>query len=617
MRNRVRKLLFRFLKRRPSLAQLRQIHAQVITQSLERHASLSSCLIRCYLTSNHRAYAMSLFDRYPSPPPPIILWNLLIKASSKVRHCSVPFGLFCRLVGAGGFGLIWPDEYTFTSVLASSARQTSSEYGEMVHGVVVKSGFGLDLSVGNSLLYFYSVFNKLADARNLFDQMAERDIFTWNSLLCGYAKNGYMGEAVEVFKRMPVKNDVSWTVMISGFVDDGRFVDAVKCFDGMLGDADVKPNEAVLVCALSACAHLGALDRGKHIHLYVQDSGIGETPNICTVLVDMYAKCGRIDCAETVFSKIHKPDVHNFTSMIMAYSLHGFGKDALNCFSKMLKEYVKPDEVTLLAVLSGCSHSGLVQEGSLIFHDMERLYGIKPRIVHHGCYVDLLGRAGYTEKAFEVAKNMPADPDIVIWRSLLNSCKTHRNVKLGEKILRHVSQLSCRGQDGGEVLLSNLYASFGKWEGVIKTREMMVRKRRSTSNPGCSWIEVNGGIHEFRVADQLHPQILIIREKLLEVLKRASLAGYVPNTTQVSFDLSEEDKLEAVTAHSEKLAVAFGIMTTSAGTSIRITKNLRSCEDCHSALKSISQVYNREIIVRDRSRFHTFKEGSCSCNDFW
>ncbi|CAM8972638.1 unnamed protein product [Rhodiola kirilowii] len=616
MRNQVRKLLFHFLKQHPSLAQLQQIHAQVITQSLARHPSLSSCLIRYYLTSSHRVYARILFDQYPSPPPPILLWNLIIKAYSKVTHCNETFGLFCKLLRLARFEMVVPDEYTFTSVFATCARQMSSVYGEMVHALVVKTGFELNLSVGNSVLYFYSVFSKLVDAHKVLEEMPERDEFTWNSLLCGYAKNGYMSKAVEIFERIPLKNDVSWTVMVSGFVGDGRFMDAVKCFDDLIGEGKVKPNEAVIVCVLSACAHLGALDRGRSTHLYIQNSGIGETPNISSVLVDMYAKCGRIDFAVNVFSKIRKPDVNNFTSIIMAYSLHGFGKEALNCFSKMLKENVKPDEVTLLAVLSGCSHSGLVQQGSSVFHDMERLYGLRPWIEHYGCYIDLLGRAGYSEKAFEVLMNMPMDPDIVIWRSLLNSCKIHRNVKLGEKILNHVSRLSFRGQDGGEVLLSNLYASLGKWEGVIKIRELMVEKK-SKSNPGRSWIEVNGVTHEFRVADHLHPQIFIIREKLTEVLKMASLAGYVSATSQVSFDLSEEDKIEAVSVHSEKLAVSFGLISTDAGTSIRIVKNLRTCEDCHSALKYISHVYNREIIVRDRSRFHTFKDGICSCNDFW
>lgn len=193
-----------------------------------------------------------------------------------------------------------------------------------------------------------------------------------------------------------------------------------------------------------------------------------------------------------------------------------------------------------------------------------------------------------------MVKDMPIKPDMVVFRSLPSACRIHMNV--------------------GQLLLSNLYASVGNWEGVADFRVLM-DKRKNRSDIGGSWIEVNGVIHEFRASDQLHVQNLYVREKLREILKKVSMVGYKTSTTQVSFDLSDEDKEQAVAWHSEKLAIAFALMETTPGTSIRIVKNLRTCEDCQSAFKAISKVYERELIVRDRSRFHTFREGICSCKD--
>ncbi|XP_028117947.1 pentatricopeptide repeat-containing protein At3g62890-like [Camellia sinensis] len=601
--------LSQLLKQRPSLSHLKQIHAQVLIQS---YPSLTNSLIHCYLSSKDLTTSRTLFNSYPFPSPPTLLWNIMIRAYSKLHNCQEPIILFGRMLALG----LDPDKYTFTFVITSCSHQLSLVYGEMVHSMAVKNGFESDLYVGNVLISMYSVFVKLEDAHKVFDQMSDRDVSSWTSLLCGYAKHGEMGRACEIFDKMPLRNNVSWTVMISGFVGVGRYIEALSYFSDMLCDDEVQASEAVLVCALSACAHLGALDQGNWIHGYIGKSRISVSSNISTALIDMYAKCGKINCAAQVFNGISRKDIHNFTSMISGLSIHGRGNDALCVFYQMLVENVKPNEITFLGVLNGCSHSGLVDEGSSIFYNMESLWGVVPKIEHYGCYIDLLGRAGYLERAFKIVKSMPMDPDIIIWRSLLNGCRIHRDANLAECIVNHIGELNSRSCDGGEVLLSNLYASLGRWEGVVEVRKLM-GERRNESNPGCSWIEVGGVVHEFRVADTFHPQIAEIRDNLNEILKKASLRGYVAKTMQVSFDLSEEEKEQAVAWHSEKLAVAFAMMSTLPGTAIRIVKNLRTCEDCHLALKAISKVFGREIIVRDRSRFHTFKEGDCSCNDYW
>ncbi|PON93338.1 DYW domain containing protein [Trema orientale] len=580
--------------------------------AVSSHASFTTSLINCYLSCKDLDSARKLFENYPSSRPPTLVWNFMVRAYSKINNSRESIFLFSQMLASSSL----PDKYTFTYVITSCSHQISLHHGEIIHGLAVKNGFDSDLFVGNVVIYMYGVFARMEDARKTFDEMPERDVFTWTGLLRGYAKGGEVGKACELFGEMPMRNEVSWTVMISGFIGCERYIEALKYFHDMLYEGKVKPNEATLVSILSACAHLGALDQGKWIHEYIDVIGFPFSNNILTALIDMYAKCGRIDRAKQVFIGISKRDVFNYTAMITGLSIHGLGKDAIQVFSQMLMENVMPNDITLLGLLKGCSHSGLVQEGSSIFFSMENSWGVVPRIEHYGCYVDLLGRAGYLERAFVLVKSMPIRPDIVIWMALLSACRVHRDSKLGEQIVRHIELLDDSGNSAGKVLLSNLNASLGKWERVAELRHL-ISDKRNKSNPGQSWIEVNGVVHEFRVDDQLHPQIAQIQEKLIEVLKQARLGGYIASTSQVSFDLSEEDKEQAVAYHSEKLAVTFGLMSTEPGTSIRIVKSLRTCDDCHSALKAISTIYKRELIVRDRSRFHTFREGMCSCNDYW
>lgn len=534
----------------------------------------------------------------------------MIRAYSKIRHSSEPISFFRQMIAAEAK----PDKYTFTFVITSCAHQDSVVCGQVAHGMAVKFGTFMNLYVANSLISMYAAFVRVDDAYEVFDEMTERDVFSWTSLVSAYAKNGDMGRAAEVFGKMHVRNDVSWAVMISGFVSCGRYTEALRYFHDMLCVS--KPNEAVLVCALSACANLGYLDQGKWIHGYMDNNCATKSSNIVTALIDMYAKCGRIESAYRVFDKIPRRDLHNYTSMISGLSIHGRGEEAIRVFQQMLAEKLNPNDITILGVLNGCSHSGLVQKGLSIFYSMENLWGIVPKIEHYGCYVDLLGRAGYLAKAFRIAKSMPVNPDVIVWRALLSACRVHCNVSFGERIISYLEQLDYDTCSGTNVLLSNMYASLGKWEKVSRVREIM-GKQKNLADIGCSWIEVNGVVHEFRVADVLHPQMAEIQVKLSEVLKRVRLVGYAADATHVSFDLGEEDREQAVAWHSEKLAVAFGLMNTASGASLRIMKNLRTCEDCHTVLKAISKVYEREIIVRDRSRFHTFKEGKCSCKDYW
>ncbi|KAJ4952962.1 hypothetical protein NE237_029794 [Protea cynaroides] len=431
----------------------------------------------------------------------------MIQAYSKVPNSQESFHIFHQMLAIGRPMLEIPDKYTFTFVItACSHNPTMVAYGKNVHGLVIKYGCEFNIYVGNSLVNMYTIFRKMQHAHRVFDEMPKRDVVTWTSLVRGYANSGNLATAHKLFDKMPERNDVSWAVIIAGYVRSGRYNDALQHFNEMLSDDKVKPNEAVLVCVLSACAHLGALDQGKWVHVYIDKNGVPQSSNISTALIDMYAKCGRIDSAYLIFNGMSKRDVLTWTSLISGLSIHGLGQ---------------------------------------------------------------------LERAFEVIKRMPMEPDAVIWRALLSACRIHGNVGFGEQIIDYIAQLDPSSQGEGYVLLSNLYASLGQWDKVTGLRNAMNMGGYEFC-PGCSWIEVNGVIHEFLAGDKLHPQIEEIHDKLNEVLKTITIVGgYVPDTKQVLFDLTEEEKEHALSWHSEKLAVAFGLLNTEAQTPIRIVKNLR------------------------------------------
>ncbi|KAI3820777.1 hypothetical protein L1987_08325 [Smallanthus sonchifolius] len=506
--------LYDLLKHGPSLKQIKQIHSQILVRSLGGTNNLIGALIRSYSAHGKLEYARKVFSKYPTLPP-TFLWNLLIQAYSKTAFTEQSLHLFKQMLL-----LAVPDDYTFTFTITACSRQrTLLGYGQSCHTMVIKLGFDSDVCVGNALVSMYVVYSKTVSARKVFDEMPQRDTITWTSLLKGCVMSGEILEAEQLFVKMPERNEVSWAVMVAGYIGHKMYNDAIRCFNDMLGDDNVKPNEAVLVSVLSACAHLG-----KWIHFYIDKMRFPKSSNISTALIDMYAKCGKIDYAKQVFNRTEKRDLLTWTSMISGLSMHGLGEEALKVFDEMLAEGIKPDNITLVGVLNACSHSGQVKEGVLIFNNMEHVWGISPKIEHFGCLIDLLSRAGKLEDAFKAVKTMQMEPDVVIWRALLSACRIHGNVGLAERVIEHVKKTG----GGGRLLLSNLHASFGQWDNVRRIRESKILKE-DDSTPGCSYIEIDDVVHEFLAADKLHPRIMEITLKLNEVMKRISLDGdYIP-----------------------------------------------------------------------------------------
>lgn len=436
-------------------------------------------------------------------------------------------------------------------------------------------------------------------ARYFFDQIMEPDLATWNSILSAYAR--YSSDSFSSDADLSDENTIS-------------AMEVLNLFNRMQKSL-VEPSEVTLVALISACAEIGALSQGIWAHVFIIKKKLSLNHYIGTTLITLYANSGRLGFARQLFHQLPYTDIFCFNAMIRALAVHGCGFEALNLFERMKQEGLAPDDVTMLAVMCACSHVGLVTEGHKYFESMARSYGLEPKIEHYCCLVDLLGRAGLVKEAKERILTMPMKPNAVLWRSLLGAARVHGDLDTGEVALKNLIELEPE-TSGNYVLLSNMYSCMEKWDDAKRMRQLM-KKSGVDKNPGSSLVEVDGEMHEFLTGDKSHPRTRDIYLKLEEMNAKLQEYGYRARTREVLFDIEEEEKEGALSYHSERLAIAFALIATDSCVSIRIIKNLRVCVDCHSITKLLSIIYGREIIVRDRIRFHHFHKGNCSCLDYW
>ncbi|KAF5188588.1 Pentatricopeptide repeat [Thalictrum thalictroides] len=376
----------------------------------------------------------------------------------------------------------------------------------------------------------------------------------------------------------------------------------------------IKPDEVTMVSVISACSISGALDMGRWVHTFIDKHIIKVDLELTTALINMYARCGCIEKSRELFDAMPEKDTKAWSSMIVGLAIHGLAEDALDVFSKMQETNVKPNQVTFVGVLSACAHRGLVTQGRIYWSNMIG-YGIEPLLEHYGCMVDILCRAGRIEEAYRFVETMPMAPNAIIWRTLLMGCKKKGMLEKGEIVAERLFELEPVNAEN-YVLLSNMYAANSMWEEVSWVRKKM-KDIGIKALPGCSLVEIDGFVHEFVVSDRSHPEAKEIREVLQDIAERVRQTGHDPWTSVVLHDVGDEEKEGALCEHSERLAIAYGLLKTKSPVVIRVAKNLRVCPDCHEVTKIISKIYEREIIVRDRVRFHRFVDGACSCKDYW
>lgn len=555
----------------------RQLHSKLIKMDTESDLFVDVGLIDMYSKCEMMEKARMVFDLMSKKD--LIAWNAVISGHSQNGENIEAVSLFAQLYKEGiGF-----NQTTLSTVLKSTASLQAFNVSRQLHVLSVKSGFHSDIYVINSILDAYGKCSHVDDAARIFEECTVGDLVAFTSMITAYAQYCQGEEALKLYLQMQ--------------------------------DKGMKPDPFVCSSLLNACANLSAYEQGKQIHVHVLKFGFMSDIFAGNSLVNMYAKCGSIDDAGGAFSEIPERGTVSCTAMIGGLAQHGHGKQALQLFNQMLKDGVPPNHITLVSVLCACNHAGLVNEARRYFDSMEELFGIEPMQEHYACMIDLLGRAGKLSEAMELVNSMPFQANASVWGALLGAARIHKNVSLGQHAAEMLFTLEPE-KSGTHILLANIYASAGMWGNVADVRRLM-KDSKVKKEPGMSWIEVKDKVYTFIVGDRSHSRSKEIYAKLDELADLMNKAGYVPMVEIDLHDLGQSEKEQLLLHHSEKLAVAFALIATPPGTPIMVKKNLRICVDCHTAFKFICKIVSREIIVRDVNRFHHFKDGLCSCGDYW
>ncbi|KAK8649154.1 hypothetical protein V6N13_129888 [Hibiscus sabdariffa] len=366
----------------------------------------------------------------------------------------------------------------------------------------------------NAMITGYAQNMKLDEAFDLFERMPEKDLSSWNGMITGFIHIGEFGRAEKLFSQMPYKNVVSWTTMITGYVQGEQSEEALKIFSKMLAEDKVKPNEGTFVSVLSACSNLAGLFEGRQVHQTIVKTVYRHSEIVVSSLINMYSKCGELSSARRMFDDglISQRDVVSWNGMIAAYAHHGCGREAVSLFKTMSDLHFKPNDATYVALLSACSHSGMLEEGLRYYDELVRDKSIQVREDHYTCLVDLYSRAGKLKEAFDFIVQLGIKPSVSVWEALLAGCHVHRDVNLGKLVAKKILEVEPENA-GTFLLLSNIYASGGKWRDAAKVR-LKMKGKGLKKQPACSWIEVENKVHVFVVgakshfhAELIHPTI--------------------------------------------------------------------------------------------------------------
>uniref|UniRef100_A0A1D1YSR8 Pentatricopeptide repeat-containing protein At5g50390, chloroplastic n=1 Tax=Anthurium amnicola TaxID=1678845 RepID=A0A1D1YSR8_9ARAE len=520
--------------------------------------------------------ARRLFDEIPQRN--VVSWNTMISGLVDAGVYEDAFRLF----------LLMRDEQddanarTFASALRASAGLGVAFYGRQVHTCAVKMALSTDIFISSALIDMYCKCGCIREARSVFDEISEKTIVGWNTIIAGYALHGYSEEALDLYYEM--------------------------C------DSGVKMDHFTYSIIIRICSRLASLEHAKQAHAGLVRNGFGLDIVANTALVDFYCKWGRMEDARNVFDKMPKKNVISWNALIAGYAHHGRGSEAVDMFEKMLKEGMIPNHVTFLAVLGACSYSGLLDKGWEIFESMTNNHKIKPRAMHYACMVELLGREGLLDDAFALIRKAPFSPTANMWAALLTACRVHKNLELGKLAAEKLYGMEAEKLSNYIVLL-NIYYSTGRSAEAAKVLETL-RKRGLRLLPACSWIEIKKQPYRFLFADKSHAQSGEIYRRLDALMEMIIELGYSPNEKSLLPDVGEHEE-RMPRYHSEKLAIAFGLISTVAGTPLQVVQGHRICQDCHSVIKLIAKVTRRYIVIRDASRFHHFRDGVCSCGDYW
>ncbi|XP_050236627.1 pentatricopeptide repeat-containing protein At4g01030, mitochondrial [Mercurialis annua] len=659
----------------------KQIHGYVIRNSLESNLYICNSLIIMYSRDSKLRQARIVFDsmkncnvsswnsiissyaalgqlndawelfhemELSSMKPDIITWNSLLSGCA-LNGLDREVLVILHKMQVAGFR---PNSSSVTSVLQAVIELKLLKFGKEIHGYVIRNGLNHDVYVETSLLDMYVKNDCLPISRRVFDSM-KKNIVAWNSLITGYAYKGLFHDAERLLEKMEEEgiradivtwnglvygysmwgdneeamaiineirnsgltpNVVSWTALISGSSQNGKFKESLEYFIQMQQQG-IKPNSTTITNLLRTCGGLSLLKTGKEIHCLSVKTEFVEDAYVATALIDIYSKLGDLRSGCEVFRKIKNKTLACWNCMIMGFAIYGLRTEAISLYDKMRQVGIMPDSITFTALLSACKNSGLVTQGWNYFDSMKKDYSIEPTIEHYSCMVDLLGRAGYLDEAWDFIQTMPVKPDATIWGAFLGSCRIYTNLEYAETAAEELFKLEPYNSANYHLMM-NLYAMSNRWDDVKRVRDLMDNKGVK-SREVWSYIQIDREVHRFFAWGKPHQDEGEIYFELYRLVAELKKVGYVPDINCVLLDIEEEEKEKVLLSHTEKLAITYGLIKREGGAPIRVIKNSRICSDCHTAAKLISLVRSVEIILKDGVRFHYFRSGECSCNDFW
>ncbi|KAJ4973686.1 hypothetical protein NE237_006860 [Protea cynaroides] len=551
----------------------KQIHVQALKLGFGSNEYVLSALMAMYGHLDGSETAQCLFNQ--SSQRNKVSWTLLVGLYSKEGKPKSAIDTFLQMVSLG-FEI---DDVALVTVSGACGLLKSLQEGRKVHEIARKLGLESNVLVSNSLLKMYLDCNSIKDARLVFDQMHSKDA-------------------------------ISWTVIVRGYVKNGGFNEGLKLFRSMISEG-IKPDSLTVSSVLPACARMSASKHGKEIHGYIIRNNINLNVTVQNAVMDMYAKSGCIECASKVFSMMREKDAISWTIMILGHSLHGQGELAFELFPEIEKRRgIEPDQIMYVAVLHACCTTRMVEKGRSYFNHIRA-----PKVGHCALMVALLAHAGHFDEARAFIKEYQIERYAEVQRALLNGCRIHQNMNIGKRVIDQLIELEPLNAEN-YVVLSNFYAASARLDMVNRLREV-IRDMGLKPMKAYSWIEVRNKFHVFGVGDVSHPRSGSIYDELQGLMKKIEeQEGYVPHSDFSLHDVDEERECIPI-GHSEMLAISFGLISTQGRATIRVTKNLRVCCNCHNSAKFISKIVGREIILKDPNLFHHFKDGFCSCGDFW
>ncbi|XP_060197271.1 pentatricopeptide repeat-containing protein At5g66520-like isoform X1 [Lycium barbarum] len=429
---------------------LLQLHSLFIKTALNHDEYRLSQFISFSSTISLQ-FSRKLFDNSPITPP-IFAWNTMMRAYSKQVESLKLFNQLQRI-------RLKADKFTFPVVLKACGHCLMIGTGGSLHSMAFKCGFSSDLHVNNTLLRMYAGFGAVSFARLVFDEMLDRDVVSWSSMMAAYVHCNLPSDALLLFQSMKLANE--------------------------------KPNSISLVSLLGACSRILSIRLGRCIHSYIVTGGMELHVELETALPGMYAKCGHIEQAFRIFNSMDDKNLQTWTIMISGLADHGHGEEAVSLFARMEEAGFRPDSLSFSAILNACSHIGLVDVGREYFEKMVSIYNIRPTMEHYGCMVDMFGRAGELEAAYDLIRSMPIEPNSVILRSFISACNHHGRIPCTEENIRGILLKIEPDLGSNYVLASSLSVLFGYCSDANSLRSAM-KAKGIKKFPGSSWVQSLG-----------------------------------------------------------------------------------------------------------------------------